>query len=141
MLSIIRRMRTRAPTCLSIGLGAFLAINRSYDRISPPDLTQPRELAIDQIYAGLNGFSVQPKFILPVQSVCTRPYREPAGVANKFICTHNNLHSPCVCQFNLRQHAPLCYQQSASKQEQDKRQVTALRKYSRIGGLRQGCIE
>ena len=30
MLSIIRRMRTREPTCLSIGLGAFLAINFSY---------------------------------------------------------------------------------------------------------------
>jgi hypothetical protein len=26
MLNIIRRMRTRAPTCRSVGLGAFLAI-------------------------------------------------------------------------------------------------------------------
>ena len=26
MLSIIRRIRTRAPTCLSVGLGAFFAI-------------------------------------------------------------------------------------------------------------------
>src|SRR5262245_27464569 len=29
MLSIIRRMRTREPTCLSVGLGAFLAIDFS----------------------------------------------------------------------------------------------------------------
>ena len=35
MLSIIRRMRTREPTCLSIGLGAFLAINISYAAYSP----------------------------------------------------------------------------------------------------------
>src|SRR5689334_2000586 len=67
MPTIIRRMRTRAPTCLSIGLGAFLAINRSYDCISPPDLTQLSELAIEQIFTGPKGFPGQQQFTLPGQ--------------------------------------------------------------------------
>src|SRR5665647_3681455 len=45
MLSIIRRMRTREPTCLSIGLGAFLAINISYTAIVSRNFTS------DGIYA------------------------------------------------------------------------------------------
>src|ERR1044071_567765 len=38
MLSIIRRMRTREPTCLSIGLGVFFAIKDSYTRIGVRDV-------------------------------------------------------------------------------------------------------
>ena len=39
MLNIIRRMRTREPTCLSIGLGVFLAINFSYATIVERNVT------------------------------------------------------------------------------------------------------
>src|SRR5262249_38973120 len=35
MLSIILRIRTRLPTCLSMGLGAFFAITHSYADASP----------------------------------------------------------------------------------------------------------
>jgi hypothetical protein len=34
MLNIMRRMRTRDPTCLSIGFGAFLAIKVSYATVA-----------------------------------------------------------------------------------------------------------
>ena len=56
MLSIIRRMRTREPTCLSIGLGAFLAINVSYATIVERNVTYDgvnaiRDFAIDRLLA------------------------------------------------------------------------------------------
>src|SRR5580704_7808898 len=38
MLSIIRRMRTLEPTCLSIGLGDFFAIRVSYATIAKPNV-------------------------------------------------------------------------------------------------------
>src|SRR5471032_1360705 len=46
MLSIIRRMRTREPTCLSIGFGTFLAITDSYAAILRRNVTYDRLDAI-----------------------------------------------------------------------------------------------
>jgi hypothetical protein len=46
MLNIIRRMRTREPTCLSIGLGIFLAINVSYATIVERNVIDTGVIAI-----------------------------------------------------------------------------------------------
>src|ERR1041385_8116311 len=51
MLSIIRRMRTREPTCLSMGLGAFLAaIKYSYAPILKRNVTPDRLYAIGHLH-------------------------------------------------------------------------------------------
>jgi hypothetical protein len=47
MPSIIRRMRTREPTCLSIGFGVFLAITIPYDFIAYRNGTNNAPGAID----------------------------------------------------------------------------------------------
>jgi hypothetical protein len=40
MLSIMRRIRTLLPTCLSIGLGVFFAIKVSYVTIAPRNVME-----------------------------------------------------------------------------------------------------
>src|SRR5581483_1245225 len=57
---IIRRMRTRLPTCLSIGLGAFLAITISYESAVPRNVphiwTQTQCVALRVRVAGEENF-------------------------------------------------------------------------------------
>src|ERR1700690_772062 len=91
MLNIIRRMRTRDPTCLSIGLGVFLAIKVSYVTILKRNVTN------DRIYATRDFLYVDCprhrgiKLVHIFQLFFTCRYLDMFSLIGKSIASSNNL--------------------------------------------------